>query len=58
MDLLDVRHAAGRYDGVDIAQSANALIAPDGRVVWLHVAENYRTRVSPDTILGIVDQRL
>lgn len=58
MDLLDVRHARGRYDGADIAQSANALVTPEGRVVWLHAAENYRKRVAPEAILAIIDERL
>ncbi len=58
MDLLDVRHARGRYDGADIAQSANALVTSDGRVVWLHAAENYRKRVTPEAILAIIDERL
>lgn len=58
MDLLDVRHVAGRRDGTDIAQSVNALITPDGRIVWLHVNKDFRQRLEPAKILAVIDERL
>lgn len=58
MDLLDVRHAGGRMDGVDIPQSASFLITPEGEVVWYKLAQNYRLRPLPEEILTVIDQRL
>lgn len=58
MDLLDVRHAAGRMDGVDIPQSASFLLTPDGKVVWYQLAANYRQRPLPEEIVTVIDQRL
>ncbi|MEM9597574.1 MAG: redoxin domain-containing protein [Acidobacteriota bacterium] len=58
LDLLRVRHSGGRADGADIAQSASFLIDPDGRILWSHVAETYRTRPRPAKILEEIDRRL
>ena len=57
LDVLGMRHAEGRADGVDIAQSSSFLIAADGEIVWLHVAENYRLRPRPKEILAIAEAR-
>lgn len=57
MDLLDVRHEGG-MPGKDIAQSASFLLTPDGKVLWAHLAKNYRERPLPQDILTVIDQRL
>lgn len=58
MDLLDVRHAGGGPTGNDIPQSANFLIAPDGTVLWKHLADNYRERLKPEDVLAAIDGAL
>lgn len=58
MDLLDVRHDGGRFDGVDIAQSASFLLSPEGKILWYKLAKNYRSRPLPEEILKVIDQRL
>jgi peroxiredoxin len=55
IDLFDLRHTQGRADGVDIAQSASFLLSPEGQVLWFKVAENYRTRPDPSTVLAAAD---
>lgn len=56
LDLLDVRHKGGNPEtGGDVAQSASFLIAPDGRILWSRIAENYRVRPQPEEILATVD---
>lgn len=56
LDLLDVRHRAGHPEtGGDVAQSAAFLLAPDGRILWRKIAENYRVRPEPEEILAVVD---
>jgi peroxiredoxin len=55
VDLLDIRHPAGSPEGGDIPQSAQFLIAPDGRVLWRHLAANYRVRPEPREILAAND---
>lgn len=55
VDLLDIRHRAGSPEGGDIPQSAHFLIAPDGRVLWRHLATNYRVRPEPKEILAAID---
>jgi len=55
IDLFDLRHAGGRADGVDIAQSASLLLSPEGRILWLKVAENYRMRPDPRAVLAAAD---
>ena len=57
MDLLDVRHEEG-MPGKDIAQSASFLLTPDGKILWVHLAQNYRQRPLPRDILAAIDQRL
>lgn len=57
MDLLDVRHVGGMA-GLDIAQSASFLLTPDGKVLWYHLAKNYRQRPLPRDILAVIDERL
>ncbi len=58
LDAFDMRHTAGRMDGVDIAQSASFLLDPRGRILWQKVAENYRVRPRPSEILAAADQLL
>jgi peroxiredoxin len=58
LDLLDVRHAGGRADGADIAQSATFLLAPDGEVLWSRLAVNYRQRPKPGEVLEAVDRHV
>jgi len=56
--LFGIRHAGGRIDGADIAQSASFLLDSTGRLVWKRVAESYRVRPRPHEILEAVDRRL
>ena len=58
LDALDMRHVGARYDGADMAQSASFLIAPDGRLLWSKVAENYRIRPKPEEVLEAIDRHL
>lgn len=55
LDLLGARHAGGGSGGVDIAQSASFLVAPDGTVHWHRYAPNYRVRPKPEEILEAYD---
>lgn len=56
LDRLDVRHRGGNPEnGGDVAQSASFLIAPDGRILWRKIAENYRVRPEPAEILAAID---
>lgn len=54
MDLFDIRHRNASPEG-DAAQSASFLVAPDGRVLWRHLAANYRERPDPGVILAAID---
>ncbi len=56
LELFGVRHASGRYDGADIAQSASFLLDAEGRVVWRKVAANYRVRPRPAEILAAAER--
>lgn len=58
LDLFGLRHEKGRYDGVDIAQSASFLIDATGHLVWQRVADNYRVRPHPKEILAAADEKL
>lgn len=40
-------HAGGGLEGEDIAVPAQLLVAPDGTVVWKHVAARITDRVNP-----------
>ncbi len=53
MDYLGLRHVGGdpANPGQDIPQSASFLFNPDGKVIWVHIARNYRVRPKPETIL-------
>lgn len=55
LDLLDVRHAGGGHEGQDVAQSATFVLGPDGKVLWRHLAANYRQRPEPAAVLAAVD---
>lgn len=50
-------HAGGGLDGGDIALPAQILVAPDGRVVWSHVARRIQDRAPPDRTVEAI-QRL
>ncbi len=57
IELLDIRHAGGRpMDGADLPQSSSFIIDRNGKVLWSHLAPNYRVRPKPDTILAAFDQ--
>lgn len=58
LDLFDLRHMGANPTGGDIAQSASFLVSPDGTVLWLKVAENYRMRPDPKVILAAADALL
>ena len=58
IDLLDLRHPEGRFDGVDLAQSATFLLSPEGEILWMKMAPNYRVRPEPQEILAAADQTL
>lgn len=55
LDLLGLRHEGAGPGGGDIAQSASFLFQPDGTLLWHRVAENYRVRPEPETILAAYD---
>lgn len=58
IDLFDLRHLRGGPEGSDIAQSASILLSPQGRVLWLRVAENFRVRPHPAAVLDAIDRAL
>lgn len=58
IDLFDLRHRGAGPGGADIAQSASFLLSPEGRVLWLKVADNYRMRPDPKVILAAADALL
>ena len=45
VDLLGIRHInANPIKGTDLPQAASFLFDSSGKVIWLHVSENYRVR--------------
>ena len=58
MDALGVRHEGAGPGDTDIAQSASFLIAPDGKLLWSKVAEDYSVRPEPEEVLAAIDQHL
>ena len=48
-------HSAGSIDGGDIARPGIFIIAPDGRVAWRKLPENWRVRVRPDELIDALD---
>ena len=52
VDTYDIRHAGGNgYNGSDIARPAIFVLDRKGVVQWRELTDNYRVRVSPETIL-------
>jgi peroxiredoxin len=48
VDLLGIRHKnANPIQGVDLPQAASFLFDSNGKVIWLHLSENYRVRPDP-----------
>ena len=57
IELLDIRHPGGRpMDGADLPQSSSFIIDANGKVLWSHLAPNYRVRPRPSTILAAFDE--
>jgi len=50
-----LREVGGGPDGRDIARSASVLIDRNGIVRWRIVADNFRVRPTPRTVLEAVD---
>ena len=48
-------HAGGGLDEEDIALPAQLLVAPDGRIVWSHVARRIQDRASPARTLAAIE---
>lgn len=53
-DHFQIRDVGGNPVGGDIARPATILLAPDGRILWAHFADNYRVRPEPEELLGQV----
>ncbi|CAM2065521.1 hypothetical protein SCOR_09075 [Sulfidibacter corallicola] len=56
---LGLRHKGGDpFTGGDIARPARLLVDREGRILWSNVAENYRVRPKPKTILEEIEPLL
>lgn len=55
IELTGTRHAGAGPNGVDLPQSSSFLIDGQGKILWSHLAANYRVRPRPSTILAVVD---
>ena len=53
---LGLLHGAGGPDGQDIAIPAQFLVAPDGEVLWSHIAGKITDRVDPAETLRAVQR--
>ncbi len=52
IDAYGLRHeGADPFSGGDIARPAVFIIGEDGQILWRHLTDNWRVRVTPETIL-------
>ena len=54
IDAFGVRHQEGMLDK-DIGRPAVFILDPQGHVVWNSLTENWRVRVTPETLLEALD---
>ena len=59
MDLFGLRHVGGQpQENKDIPRPASILIDGQGAVLWSAVADNYRVRPKPKTVLAAARKAL
>jgi peroxiredoxin len=51
IDAFGVRHVGGGIDG-DIARPAVFVVDREGRIAWRELAENWRVRLRPETLVA------
>ena len=56
LDEYGLTHSAGGPGGETIAVPAQLLIAPDGRIVWQHVAHRITDRADPRVTMEEIEQ--
>ena len=55
LDALDIRHEAGRNDGVDIAYPTAVLVDADGVVRWTFQSGSSRERAPPAEVFAAIE---
>lgn len=56
LDDYGLAHPEGGLEGETIAVPAELLVAPDGAIVWRHVADRITDRAPPATILAAIEE--
>ena len=56
LDILNIRHRGGRWDGADIAFPATILVDETGTIRWTYQSDTYRQRANPEAVFAAIQE--